>query len=527
MLKKILCAIILTALISCSFSIVSHGTSTSVKAPGGNVSNYDELIAALGGGDGLALQDDRLVIVKDIILENPVVIMNGSYTLVGEGATVSAGFEIGDLFVVRGEDSALILGDKSQTEEKNDLVFDGRSDKISRQGSLFRTENGAALKLYRSVKLCNSITTASGGAIYNGGNFVMYGGEIQNCKAALSGGAVYNSSDAVFASGSIENCSANDGGIVYNEGKASFAGTELSGGFALNGGAVYNGSEIQFLSSVITDCTASKGGAIYNEGTLTVSGGSISACGSDTCDGGGIYNAGALNISGSALRENSAENGGNIYNTGTVTAKDSAYINGGKAIKCGGNIYNAKNAVIDFSSGMITLGKAKYGGGIYNLGEVDLSGGAVNANIAEVAEGILNHGIMNLSKYGYCGDNDDIFVVLTDEGKHAVRVSSDWSFDKKAVELSCGIYANGTYSYEYNEKDRLLDLEGEIDVSKRFALFKTGLGLVLSDNGTLTKAPAVSVEVIVYLLVAIVSFAAVVFAMVFIIRYFDKKKLTR
>ncbi len=522
MLKKILCAVLFTALIFCSLLIASHGASTSVKAPGGSVNNYDELIVALGG-DGLSLQDDRLIIVKDIILENPVVIESGSYTLVGEGAAVSAGFETGDMFVVKGENTVLNLGDKNQTEENNDLIFDGRSDKMTRNGSIFRIENGAILQLYSSVILSNSVTSASGGAIYNDGKFIMYGGQILNCKAAISGGAVYNSSDSIFASGTIDKCSANDGGIVYNEGKASFAGTELSGGFALNGGAIYNASEAQFLSSVITECNASKGGAIYNEKTLTVSGGSISGCGGDTCLGGGVYNAGTFNVSGSALRENNAENGGNIYNTGKVTAKDSAYISGGKALKCGGNIYNDKNAVIDFTSGSITLGRAKYGGGIYNLGKVDLSGGGVNANVAEVGEGILNHGVLNLSKYGYCGDNDDIFVVLTDDG-HAVHVSSDWSFDRNAVRISCGIYENDVYSYRYKEKDKLLDLESEIDVSKRFTLFKKGLGLVISDNGTLKKAPAVSSEIIVFVLIAVVSFAAVVSAMVFVIRYFDKKK---
>lgn len=477
-MKKIFCAVLLAALIFCSFSIVSHGASTTVKAPGGRVNNYDELIAALGGGDGLSLQDDRLIIVKDIILENPIVIEGGSYTLVGEGAAVSAAFDKGDLFVVTGENTVLNLGDKNESKENGDLILDGSSDKITRLGSLVRIEEGAALNLYRSVILRNSISTVSGGAIYNVGKFTMYGGQIENCKAAELGGAVYNLSEAIFSSGSIRNCSANDGGIIYNAGKVSLTGTELSGGFAVNGGAIYNeDGEIQLLSSVITKSDASKGGAIYNAGTLEISGGRISSCGNDTCLGGGIY--------------------------------------------------NDKSATVDFSNGEIAFGKAKYGGGIYNLGKVNLSGGGIDSNTANVGLGILNHGKVSLVKNGYFGEKDDIFVVLTDNNAHAVSVGSDWFFNGHKLKVSCGIYNNEGYFYEYSENDRLLDLEKEIDASEYFELLNKDLGLVISDDGTLSKAPVGDAEIILYVLAAIASFAAVVSAMVFVIRCFDKKKQTR
>ncbi len=526
MLKKLIPFIICVTCILSLFPTSVFADTDGEKTEPITVTSYEELISALGG-EGVVLRDDKLIIVKDIALKAPIHIVSGSYTLVGEGAVITADYKDGDFFIISGKDTSLSVGDRYAPEEKRDLVFDGEGGEKIREGSVFFVEESARLELFPCVVIEDAVTTVSGAAVYNEGAFTMYGGEIASCRAVSSGGAVYNSGSAAFTSGKITSCSANHGGLVYSDGESAFAGTTLEKGSATNGGAIFNAGELKFVSSSVTDCKASRGGGIYNSGKAEITGGSISSCSAENGEGGGVYNASELEASGSPISENSAKNGGNVYNTATLTMGDELYLYGGKASENGGNVYNAEEGTFTFASGSISGGIAVYGGGLYNLGTFTHAGGGFYGNSAEVGDGVLNHGEMTLKGTGYCGTNDSFFVVINPDLSHAITVDAEWTQKTKPSPISCGIYENGKYFYRHSVGDKLLDIKGETQADKSFTFYDSKAGLVLSPDGALAKAPTEVPKAVLTVLAVIAAYAAVTAAMVFAIRYLDKKKLAR
>lgn len=524
MLKKVfsilLVSLFIISLIPLSSLAADTAPKSDVSAPGGSVSTVEELVAALGGS-GIVYENGVITLIKDVTLASSVRITSGTYTVMGSGAIIKGAFD-GDVFVLSGEGTTLILGDRTAGEDDTDLTFDGEN--TVRGGSFFKVEKGAKLELRNSVKIENAISKTSGAAVYNEGEFTMYGGKIENCRAEKTGGAVYNAGSLFLTSGSIKNCSANQGGAVYSEGESTFAGTELSGCKATNGGAVYNTGNMQYRSSAITECSADKGGAVYNSGKASVNGGTISNNKAENGEGGGVYNVSELELSGSVIRENYAKNGGNVYNCGNASTGDGFAAVSGNASEKGGNVYNSELGIFTQNSGSVNLGRAVYGGGVYNLGTYNLNAGGIYANKAEVADGLLNHGKLVLSNKGYCEKGDDIFVVLSEENTHAVTVAKNWSYSTNPVSVSCGVYENGKYSYSHSSGDKILDLKGEINVSERFLLHVPKTGLIISDNGALAKAPATVSKTLVTVISIILAYPLVTAAMVYVIRLFDKKK---
>ncbi len=523
MLKNFFSALLVSVLLLSTINISTFASqkTSEVSAPGGNVSTPEELIAALGG-KGISYENGVISIIKDITLSSSINITSGSYTVTGEGAIIKGSFS-GDLFVLTGEGTTLVIGDRTAPMDRTNLVLDGEN--TIRAGSAFRVESGARLEICNTVVIKNFATSTSGAVIYNLGELTVYGGEIENARASSLGGAIYNEGTMTLASGTIKNCSANDGGAVYTKGKSSFIAVEMSNNNAISGGAIYNEGEMQFLATTLTACSASKGGGIYNSGKAVVSGGTIHSNKAENGDGGGIYNANTLDLSGSVLRENSAKNGGNLYNTDTVTTGEGFSLSNGIATEKGGNIYNSELGKFTQSYGSITLGSAVYGGGIYNLGTVNLAQGGVYANKAEVGEGILNHGRLVLTGYGYCERGDDIFVVLTPENEHAIVISDGWVYKAKPVSVSCGIFSDGKYSYSHSLNDKLLDIKGSINVGERFMLHVGNTGLTLSNEGTLVKAKTQASDTVIFVICSILAYPLVTLGIVALIRYFDKKKL--
>lgn len=523
MLRKIFAVLLISFFIISLVPTSAFAQEKSANAPGGNVTTPDELVHALGT-NGIVYQNGIIKIVKDVVLSKSVNITSGSYVVVGEGASITGDFD-GDLFIISGEGTSLTLGDQMAAENKSDLIFDAGN--TVRDGSVFRVEKGAKLEMCSSVVIKNAMTSVSGAAVYNEGEFTMFGGEIENCRASSSGGAVYNSGTVTLASGTIKNCSANHGGAVYSEGKAAFVAITILGCNAPNGGAVFNTGEMQYLSASITECSASaKGGAVYNSGKAVIMGGKINKNASETGEGGGIYNASELELSGSVLTENKAKNGGNIYNCGNVTTGENFFLTSGNAIEKGGNVYNSELGIFTQSTGAINLGKAMYGGGVFNLGTYNLGGG-IYANKAEVGEGILNHGKLVLVNKGNSESGDDIFVVLTPENKHAVVVAENWTYDRKPVPLSCGVYGNGKYEYSHSASSVLLDIKGSQNASKHFTLHVNNTKLVISADGTLVNAPSSISSTVATVICVIFAYPLVTLAIVIAIRHFDKKKLVK
>ncbi len=524
-------AVILLVTVMLSLSAIQVFGAAKNQAPGGIVTDYDSLAAALGGEYCVVTKDDRIVIVKDIVLKAPIVITEGSYLIVGEGASITAGFEKGDFFVLDGEGVVLTLGDpkavNTDSSDRNnvgdrDVVFDGEGKQ--REGSFVLVSEGSKLQMYASIEMSDALTAVSGGAIYNYGELEMYGGSIKNCQAIASGGAVFNAGEASLVSGSIEGCSANHGGAVYNEGSIHLLGTAIKNSFAVNGGGIFNSGSLSFKASEITGCKGDKGGAVYNSGSAEIEGGSISLNLAENGLGGGIYNSSNLDITSGAVKENKARNGGNVYNTDTVKLAEGSALFGGEATECGGNLYNGGEGLLNFEKGSVSGGKAIYGGGIYNEGTLHHSGGGIFKNRAELGEGVLNHGVYLLDGTAYVEKDDDIFVVKDENNSHLLKVAKGWSNSLGVINISAGIYEENRYVSDIQVGDKLISVEAACDASESFALFGSPKKLVLNSNGEVAKAPVVKLEVVLTVLGIAAAFALTVTALVFGIRYFDKKK---
>lgn len=525
MLRRILISIFVVLFIISALPM-AFSAASSVSVPGGNVTSYDELFEALGGEATAVLKKNdkgettAVQIFENIELSSPVRIASGEYVIYGAGATVTASYKDESFFEVSGENTILVIGNP-EGSTTIDTTFNG--NEISRSGSVLTVDAKAKLVVYSGTVFKNIVTTASGGAVSNKGELILYGGKFEKCRAVVSGGAVYNEGEAVFAAGTMVECSSDIGGAVYNCGKATFIGTEMKTCMADKGGAIYNASELKYASSTISESKARLGGAIYNEKNCELLGGSISNCSSENGEGGAIYNVSELVLTAGSLNGNISKKGGNIYNNGILEMNKNIAISSGKA-ENGGNIYNDTLGKINSKGGSVTLGKAEFGAGVFNLGEMILEGGNYHSNRANVAgSGILNHGAVSMLKNGYVDPDNDFFVVLSEDNAHALKVLAGWEYNKQIVKLSCGIVTNAGYEYKESVGDTLIINEDDSVVIKdRFDLYNKN-GFVLSDNGKIAKAPGDFTEVF-YIVGAVVAFAVVVAAIVITVRFFDKKK---
>ena len=108
-------------------------------------------------------------------------------------------------------------------------------------------DDGATLQNNNNTTDTNDIDSGKGGAVYNGGRFVMSGGTITGNKSKFGGG-VYTAKKtaSVMENGSITNNTADQGGGVYNQKDGQFimsggsiSGNKATGTGADNGGGVY------------------------------------------------------------------------------------------------------------------------------------------------------------------------------------------------------------------------------------------------------------------------------------------------
>ena len=85
-----------------------------ISAPGGGVSDYDGLIAALGGDGAVFVKKNDagkvlyITLRADIKLEKPIHLTEGEYFLSGAGVTVTAAFDNDSMIIVGGEKKAAL-----------------------------------------------------------------------------------------------------------------------------------------------------------------------------------------------------------------------------------------------------------------------------------------------------------------------------------------------------------------------------------------------------------------------------------
>ena len=528
MLKKWLIGFLMMSVLLLSIYLPATA-ATAVQAPGGEVTSYEELAAALGGETTTQIKhvdDDpegkvsHLVILSDICLETPVVITEGEYVIIGAGIEITASFTDGSFFAVGGEkEVTLILGSSKVQTDNDNIVLNG--GKQMRKGSLLSIGADATVAVFTGTVFCDSTTEVAGGAIANDGTFAMYGGIIENCSSMGAGGAISSRGTVLLPLGMIVGCSAEFGGALYNEGEATLAGTEIKECTATKGGAVFNANELELLSSTISVCNASQGGGLYNSGTAELKGGQILSCQAENGEGGGIYNSGTLTQAGTYINENSAKNGGSLYNAGDAEIKD-GQIYSGTATEAGGHVYNEPNAKLVTEGGSLGRGKAKLGGGIYNLGDLTVIGGGFHSNKADFGQAILNHGSLIFEEFPYIDDKNDVFIVIDEDNPHAIRIQSEMKVDCIAV-LTPGKQTVAGYAYCYEEGVCLLTGDYVKDGYSHFKITpENGAEWLLNVDGSLVKPVPVYRQAWFYC--ALVGcFAVVVAVMVVTVRFFDKK----
>lgn len=218
------------------------------------------------------------------------------------------------------------------------------------------------------------------------------------CTLSLNGGMITTPRDL-----------ANDGHIIYAEGKSNETHVNINGGFITGanlgqhrggwgGGLCVVGAKVtvNMTNGVIAANKAASGGGIYAEdATLNLSGGVISGNATytnainkgdninDGGYGGGVYTKGAnVTISGSVNITNNQANArvtdNNVYNKGLLG---------------GGGIASTTNGTLTMTGGSVTANYShEAGGGIYagfwnQAITFKMTGGTIAGNVAENAEG--------------------------------------------------------------------------------------------------------------------------------------------
>ena len=495
-----------------------------ISAPGGEVSGYDGLIAALGGDGAVFVKRDdadRVLYVTlraDIKLEKPIHLTEGEYFLSGAGVTVTAAFDNDSMIIIGGEKKSALAVGNAESTESDSIIFDGGSDSgRSTEGPVFRVSSGSELSVYTGTVIKNCLTTVCGAGVYSEGTVAFYGGTVENCRSTGSGGAFFNKGKLFLTGGSISDGSAEFGGAVYNEGTADLIGTGISACTAAKGGAVFSSGTLNFTSSSVTGCKAGEGAGVYSSGNVTFVGGQITDCVS-TGNGGAVYNSGNAAFSGTYFSDNSAQNGGTLYNSSTAEISDGSMYSG-TAASCGGNIYNCGNSSLAVSGGSIGRGEAVYGGGIFNLGTLSVGGGGFTLNKAEAGQAILNAGKLKFNQFPYIDAKNDVFIL----SGHPAEIESEMKAELIAV-LTPGTENSGVYSPLYSEDAVLIDGEFAAISYVKFKISPDGENeWILSFDGRISKKLPVYYSAWFWTVIAAV-YAALITGTVFAVRLYDKKR---
>lgn len=263
-------------------------------------------------------------------------------------------------------------------------VIDASGYVVTLSGSgatgLFAVNAGVQLEL-RKVNLDAGFDTTGGGAIYNKGKVLIYGGNLTNNQApGANGGAIYNDGGGVEIYGA---------GLAYNKGG--------------NGGAIYNNAYLLVQSSRLDKNTANYGGAIFTKGQAniinsTLYGNSVGA------NGGAIFSSsGMLKVQTSTFDNNwsSNGNGGAIYSVSmsslglTPQIASSTFVKN-KAGNWGGALY-LQDTNSQLSNSTLTANSANYGGAVYTYkAKLDTINATLSANASTQPAGggnIYNNGV--------------------------------------------------------------------------------------------------------------------------------------
>lgn len=331
----------------------------------------------------------------------------------------------------------------------------------------------------------------NGGAIYNGGNITntFNAGTIftGNSVSSGSGGAIYNSSgiinlgDSGFTSNSATNGS---GGAVYNAGTISDTSGTYTSNSASSGGAIYNIGSVTNIESGASftknSATSGSGGAIYNTGTITslsgTFGGSSGDANTANVSGGAIYNSGTISSLSGTFGYNSSASGGAIYNDGTISNVNSGTtFTSNSASGNGGAIYNNSGKSISIS-GTIFSGNTSgaSGGAIYN-----------NSGTVTVADSTFSSNKSTSGNGGAIYNAGGTLNILANANKETSFTSNTASSASNAIYIAGGttnLNAGSNGDIKFNDKISSSSISNQINVNgSSYPLLTTG-NIIFNQN---------------------------------------------
>ena len=255
--------------------------------------------------------------------------------------------------------------------------------------------------------------------------------------------------------------SANGGGAVYVQGRATLANCMISGSTAINGGGIYSNGTLTMTGCTIGGDSATNGGALWNNGTATLTGCTISD--NSAYLGGGLNDDkyGLLNLTGCTISGNSAEFGGGLTNYG-VSALAGCTISGNSAY-LGGGLNDYKYGHLNLTDCTISGNSAELGGGLANYGRSALTACTVSGNTA--VNTIYNPaanpggGIYNYSNY-YGGETILVDTIVAGNSGPGIAASDIGGNDALSVIGTNDLIGTGGYGGVYNGTDGDIVLTG-------------------------------------------------------------------
>ncbi len=486
----------------CVFSASAAIAPEAVHVPGGTVTTIDELSEALGG---YVIVDERenLTLLRDVILDAPLVVSGGEWKINGAGCKIIRGFAAGDLIVVRdGADvtlgreskesddvSLMILGGVvsglMQNGDQTSILLTPSEDNIGFapeivEGALLRIEGGSEVTAYFGTEIGENHSELSGGGIIcvGGGTFTNLGALIYGCSSNSDGGNFYLADGGVFAFGTgtvTEGYATGNGGNVCIDagGACEIVAGTIQKGYAEQGGGLYAGGQLLLGGGSISENSALRGGGVFYDGANTIHKGSITE--NTAVWGGGIYNASdalvAVEVTSAA---NTAEMGGGLYNAGKIDIQNCVFT--ASKVTYGGGIYNAKGAELTVASGTIGTNEATYGGGIFNAGKLIGKGVSISTNRGQIGAGLLNEGELLVYGNFYCSDANGTFLALGENGEGSLTIAEQYRSPNTPL-ITPGVKTEEGYVADFAVKKPLLlgDAEVVAEAAKTFQVAKDGM----------------------------------------------------
>jgi len=545
-LKKLFTLLICCVAFLAIFALPAFSASNmdyANDAPGGNVSNADELVAAFGKENATKVSETEVKLINSVILKKTINITNGNYTITALGCTVYRGFENGPLIMLDGSDikqrPRLSLGRNESAMVTDgvepDLVLDGCSELYPEaDGSLIVVKGGAELNVYGKTQLTNAKNTGMGGAI-----FVELGLQteadystplepkvflkncrIDKCSAELGGGAVafvgyynlYNVGtltidNVIFDKNTSENQlgSGNGGAIYMYGGEITVNTAKFTESKADNGAAMYICAKATLNDITAENNTANLSGGVLHVGesqhfeSNVVLNDMFATKNVSNGNGGVVTNEGTLVGAEVYFTENDCTlNGGGVYNTGSFAMQEGSIMHNDAGISGGGIYCSGKNSVFMLIGGEVNSNDSAFAGAIYSEGSVDITGGAVGRNDSAephlVLKGKIRFGkdasIMGSNTVGLCITKDengnDVIPIIELTGASTVLDYMYVGFFKEKIDKDGTVTGYKTA----NKGGRAVFKGDESDIKntvKWYVVYSKGpVSYVLKDTGALS-----------------------------------------